>query len=430
MKKDDKKLIEILKDKLFPICRSITGNGLRESLKIINEIVPLKIIEVPTGTKVFDWEIPKEWNINDAYVKDKSGHKIIDFKKSNLHILNYSIPINMKIRKEELLKHIYTKPELPNAIPYRTSYYTERWGFCLEHNRLKELIDDEYEVFIDSELKEGSLSIGEGYIKGRKNKEILLSTYLCHPSMGNNELSGPIVQTLLYKWLLENKEKLKYSYRFLYLPETIGSITYLNLNGEKLKENVIAGYVLTCIGDRGHFTYKKSKLGNTLSDRAALNILKNSKQNFDLYDWFPAGSDERQYCSPNFNLPIGSLMRTMYAKYKEYHTSLDNLDFIPTQKIYESYKLLQEIILNIEINTLLKYLHINCEPKLDKRGIYPNLGGQTENDERVKKLLNLWAFSDGETDILEIANKLNIKAYNLKEEIEILIKSDLVKELD
>ena len=207
MKKDDKKLIEILKDKLFPICRSITGNGLRESLKIINEIVPLKIIEVPTGTKVFDWEIPKEWNINDAYVKDKSGHKIIDFKKSNLHILNYSIPINMKIRKEELLKHIYTKPELPNAIPYRTSYYTERWGFCLEHNRLKELIDDEYEVFIDSELKEGSLSIGEGYIKGRKNKEILLSTYLCHPSMGNNELSGPIVQTLLYKWLLENKEK-------------------------------------------------------------------------------------------------------------------------------------------------------------------------------------------------------------------------------
>lgn len=427
----DKNKLKIykLKEQLFPICRSITGNGLRESLKIISKEIPLNILEIPTGTKAFDWEVPKEWNIKDAYVKDLKGNKIIDFKKSNLHILGYSTPFQGIISHEELMEHIYTLPEIPEAIPYLTSYYKERWGFCLEHQRLKELNQDKYEIFIDSELKNGSMSIGEGFIKGKIDKEVLLSTYLCHPSMGNNELSGPIVQTLLYNWLLERKDKLKYSYRFLYLPETIGSITYLSLFGENLKKNIVAGYVINCIGDRGKFTYKKSRQGNSLADKAALNILNNLNEDFNLYEWFPAGSDERQYCSLGFNLPIGSLMRSMYGTYKEYHTSLDNLDFIPLEELYKSFEIYKKIIMNIEINEKLEAVHKNCEPKLDKRGLYPTLGSQKETTDSVKKRMYLWAFSDGYNDLIDIANKLKCNAYEMKNEKDELIDKKLIRGL-
>ena len=427
----DKNKLKIykLKEQLFPICRSITGNGLRESLKIISKEIPLNILEIPTGTKAFDWEVPKEWNIKDAYVKGLKGNKIIDFKKSNLHILGYSTPFQGIISHEELMEHIYTLPEIPEAIPYLTSYYKERWGFCLEHQRLKELNQDKYEIFIDSELKNGSMSIGEGFIKGKIDKEVLLSTYLCHPSMGNNELSGPIVQTLLYNWLLERKDRLKYSYRFLYLPETIGSITYLSLFGENLKKNVVAGYVINCIGDRGKFTYKKSRQGNSLADKAALNILNNLNEDFNLYEWFPAGSDERQYCSLGFNLPIGSLMRSMYGTYKEYHTSLDNLDFIPLEELYKSFEIYKKIIMNIEINEKLEAVHKNCEPKLDKRGLYPTLGSQKETTDSVKKRMYLWAFSDGYNDLIDIANKLKCNAYEMKNEKDELIDKKLIRGL-
>lgn len=427
----DKNKLKIykLKEQLFPICRSITGNGLRESLKIISKEIPLNILEIPTGTKAFDWEVPKEWNIKDAYVKDLKGNKIIDFKKSNLHILGYSTPFQGIISHEELMEHIYTLPEIPEAIPYLTSYYKERWGFCLEHQRLKELNQDKYEIFIDSELKNGSMSIGEGFIKGKIDKEVLLSTYLCHPSMGNNELSGPIVQTLLYNWLLERKDKLKYSYRFLYLPETIGSITYLSLFGENLKKNVVAGYVINCIGDRGKFTYKKSRQGNSLADKAALNILNNLNEDFNLYEWFPAGSDERQYCSLGFNLPIGSLMRSMYGTYKEYHTSLDNLDFIPLEELYKSFEIYKKILMNIEINEKLEAVHKNCEPKLDKRGLYPTLGSQKETTDSIKKRMYLWAFSDGYNDVIDIANKLKCNAYEMENEKDELIDKKLIRGL-
>ena len=427
----DKNKLKIykLKEQLFPICRSITGNGLRESLKIISKEIPLNILEIPTGTKAFDWEVPKEWNIKDAYVKDLKGNKIIDFKKSNLHILGYSTPFQGIISHEELMEHIYTLPEIPEAIPYLTSYYKERWGFCLEHQRLKELNQDKYEIFIDSELKNGSMSIGEGFIKGKIDKEVLLSTYLCHPSMGNNELSGPIVQTLLYNWLLERKDKLKYSYRFLYLPETIGSITYLSLFGENLKKNVVAGYVINCIGDRGKFTYKKSRQGNSLADKAALNILNNLNEDFNLYEWFPAGSDERQYCSLGFNLPIGSLMRSMYGTYKEYHTSLDNLDFIPLEELYKSFEIYKKILMNIEINEKLEAVHKNCEPKLDKRGLYPTLGSQKETTDSIKKRMYLWAFSDGYNEVIEIANKLKCNAYEMENEKDELIDKKLIRGL-
>ena len=254
-------------------------------------------------------------------------------------------------------------------------------------------------------------------------------TYLCHPSMGNNELSGPIVQTLLYNWLLERKDKLKYSYRFLYLPETIGSITYLSLFGENLKKNVVAGYVINCIGDRGKFTYKKSRQGNSLADKAALNILNNLNEDFNLYEWFPAGSDERQYCSLGFNLPIGSLMRSMYGTYKEYHTSLDNLDFIPLEELYKSFEIYKKIIMNIEINEKLEAVHKNCEPKLDKRGLYPTLGSQKETADSVKKRMYLWAFSDGYNDLIDIANKLKCNAYEMKNEKDELIDKKLIRGL-
>ena len=419
--------IHLLKTELFPICRSITGDGLRKSLNILSKDVPLNILEIPTGTKAFDWEVPKEWNIRDAYVKDMSGNKIIDFQKSNLHILGYSTPFKGILENDKLKEHLYTIPNIPNAIPYLTSYYKERWGFCLEHEKLKEINDEKYEIYIDSELKDGSMSIGEGFIQGKSKKEILLSTYLCHPSMGNNELSGPIVQTMLYKWLLENKDKLKYSYRFLYLPETIGSITYLSLKGQELKERVIGGYVINCIGDSGNFTYKKSRQGNSLADRAALNVLNSLNIEYDLYDWFPTGSDERQYCSPAFDLPIGSLMRSMYGKYKEYHTSLDNFDFIPVEKLYESFETYKKILLSIETNERIDSLHKECEPKLDKRGLYPSLGSQKETETSVKKIMYLWAFADGKTDIIDIANKLNCGAYELVDEKETLIENKLLK---
>ncbi|MBM7557458.1 DUF4910 domain-containing protein [Halanaerobacter jeridensis] len=418
------KIMNLL-DRLFPICRSITGDGVRKTLDILDEIAPIKQKEYPTGMGCFDWTIPKEWNINDAYIKNSQGEKIVDFNESNLHVLGYSTPVHKNLSKEELMGHIYTNPEMPDAIPYLTSYYEERWGFCVEHNRLEEFEDDQYEVSIDSTLEDGYLTIGEGYIEGTSDKEILLSTYICHPSMANNELSGPIVQTYLYKYLLE-KEDLKYNYRFLYLPETIGSIAYLSKNGEQLKEKLVAGYVITCIGDDAPFTYKKSRRGDTLADRAVLNVLENSNRDYEVLDWFPTGSDERQYCSLGFNLPVGSLMRSMYGTYDEYHTSLDNKDFISESALKESIKTYLDVIETMELNDTYTTDHKFCEPKLDKYGLYPTLGSQKENEDRVKEIMHLWAYADGENDIIDIANKLGVVANELDEALDKLINSGLL----
>lgn len=415
-------------DKLFPICRSLSGNGVRKTLKILNEIIPLEIKEYPTGTQVFDWTIPKEWNVNDAYVKNSSGRRIIDFQKSNLHLLSYSSPVNTKMKGKNLKQYIYTLPDMPDAIPYLTSYYKETWGFCLQHERLSEIQDnEEYEVVIDSSLENGYLTLADGFIQGQTNKEVLLSTYVCHPSMANNELSGPIVQTYVYKYLLENKEKLKYSYRFVYIPETIGSITYLANYGEQMKKNTIAGYVVTCCGDKGNFTYKRSRKNNTLSDRAALNYLKSKSSNFKDINWFPSGSDERQYCSIGFNLPVGSLMRTMYGNYKEYHTSLDNRDFISEKALKESIETYIDIVKNIEINEIFTNQNPNCEPQLGKRGLYPLLGSQKETEESLTRLMYLLAYSDGQTDLIEIADKLGITAKDFESELKKLIEAGLLK---
>lgn len=414
-------------DRLWPIPRSLTGNGVRATLKVLGEEVPIRRLEVPSGTRAFDWTVPKEWNIRDAYVKDSSGKKLINFKKNNLHVLGYSVPVHAKISKKELMKHVHTLPSMPRAIPYLTSYYQERWGFCVEQRRLSEFRDKRYEVVIDSTLKKGHLTIGEGFIKGRTNNEILLSTYICHPSMANNELSGPIVQTLIYKHLLKRKRNLKYSYRFLYLPETIGAIVYLSRYGRRMKKKVKAGYVITCVGDDAPFTYKKSRRGDSLADRAALNVLRASSKPYRVVDWFPSGSDERQYGSPGFDLPVGSLMRSMYGTYKEYHTSLDNRSFIKEKAIAESAQTYLNIIEGLEVNDVYINQHPNCEPQLGKRGLYPTLGSQREIDGSVKKIMWLLGFGDGKHDVLDIADKLALPAASLKPEVELLLKEGLLK---
>lgn len=398
-----------LMTRLFPICRSITGDGVRKTLAMIQSIIPITIHEVPTGTKVFDWEIPKEWNIKDAYILDEEGNKIIDFKANNLHVVSYSIPVDKYVTLDELQKHLYSIEEQPDAIPYITSYYKERWGFCISHHQRKGLKQGMYRVFIDSELKDGYLTYGEMLIPGIKEQEIFLSTYICHPSMANNELSGPVVTTSLTKWIL-NKPR-KYSYRIIFIPETIGSITYLSQNLEEMKKNIIAGFNLTCSGDERNFSYLPTRYGNTLADKVSLNILNHKHPNFKKYSYLQRGSDERQYCSPGIDLPVVSIMRTKYGEYPEYHTSLDNLELVTPNGLQGTYDVLKECIEALENNE--KYKN-NClgEPQLGKRGLFPTIG-QKITPREVKNILNFLAYADGTNDLIDISNMINVPVSDL-----------------
>lgn len=314
---------------LFPICRSITGNGVRETLSILNSVIGGEMVvrEVPSGTQVFDWSVPKEWNIRDAWIKDSKGNKILDFKDNNLHVVGYSLPVNKKVNLEELKTIIYTQPEQPDAIPYVTSYYKERYGFCMTQNQKNNLKEDNYHIFIDSELKDGSLTYGEIIIPGDSNKEVFLSTYVCHPSMANNELSGPAVAIYLAKWLKSLPIR-RYTYRIIFIPETIGSITYLSQNLEHLKKRVIAGFNISCVGDNRTFSYVASRYGNTLADKVAKNVLRFYYPEYKEYSFLKRGSDERQYNAPGVDLLVCAICRSKYGEYPEYHTSKDNLDFI------------------------------------------------------------------------------------------------------
>ncbi|MCD9023671.1 DUF4910 domain-containing protein [Cohnella silvisoli] len=416
-------------DRLFPINRSITGDGVRESLSILGEIVPISQKEYPSGTECFDWTVPKEWNVRSAFVKDGQGRTLIDFKENNLHLMGYSTPFQGYVSREELMEHLYTRPDLPDAIPYVMSYYKENWGFCVEHSRLAEFKDEWYEVVIDSELKDGHMTIGEGFIQGSSGREILLSTYVCHPSMAINELSGPLVQTMVYRYLQQREGDLKYSYRFLYVPETIGSLLYLSQHGDELKRNVAAGYVVTCVGHGEAFTYKKSKQANTLADKAAMHVLKQSGKLHKVVDWNPFGSDERQYCSQAFKLPMGSLMRTMYGEYPEYHTSLDNRSLISEEVLEETVQMYIDLIETLEANETYECTHIHGEPKLDKRGLYPYTGGtRTKAQQRqISAITNLLAFSDGSHDLMDIAEKLNVMGKDLREAALLLEQHGLLR---
>ncbi len=398
---------------LYPICRSITGAGVRETLSYIGNILPgLKIHEVASGTQVFDWTVPNEWSIREAFVKDEFGNKVIDFKKHNLHVVGYSVPVDEIMNLDELQAHLHSIPSQPDAIPYVTSYYSPRWGFCLTHNERLKLKTGNYHVYIDSTIDAGSLTYGELVIPGDSNEEIFLSTYVCHPSMANNELSGPCVTTYLAKWLSELKSR-RYTYRIIFIPETIGSITYLSKNLTHLKRHVIAGFNVTCIGDDRAYSYLPSRNGRTLSDQAALHVLKHLAPNFKKYSFLDRGSDERQYCAPGVDLPIASIMRSKYCDYPEYHTSLDDLTFISPSGLEGGYSAIQKTIAVIEGN-LIPQLNVICEPQLGKRGLYPLLSSK-DRDSNVKIMMNVLAYCDGTNTLLDIAEIIH-------ENMEVVVK--------
>jgi len=388
--------------RMYPICRSITGNGVRETLAILQEIVPITINEVPTGTQVFDWTVPKEWNIEDAYIKNSKGEKIVEFARSNLHVVNYSIPVHKKLSLQELKERCYSLPEQPSWIPYRTSYYNETWGFCLAHDQLLNLDADEYEVFIDSTLKSGALTYGEYYIKGATSEEILVYTHTCHPSLCNDNLSGLAVVSYLAGLL--RKQNLKYSYRFVFGPGTIGSITWLSCNEDNLAR-IKHGLVVALVGDSGDFTYKKSRQDNTVINRAVLTALRDSGKKFNILDFSPYGYDERQFCSPGINLSLGRLTRTPNGEYKEYHTSADNLEFVKPENLYESLQVCIDAINILENNETYINLSPKCEPQLGKRGLYSKTGGGKGIGS--SEFAKLWVLnlSDGEHSLLDIAER-------------------------
>ncbi|OEW31069.1 MULTISPECIES: DUF4910 domain-containing protein [Campylobacter] len=411
---------------LFPIARSITGQGFRDSLEILNKTLGggiIKFHSIKSGTKVFDWIVPDEWNVKEAYIITPEGEKICDFKKHNLHLLNYSEAIDQEIELEELQDHLYSIEEIPDAIPYVTSYYKRRWGFCLTHNERKKLKKGKYKVYIDAKHDEnGVLDYADFILPSTQNSkdEILISTYLCHPSMANNELSGPVVAIFLAKWLLSLKER-KYNYRFVIIPETIGSIVYLSKHLEHLKKHVKAGFVLSCLGDDHAYSLIHTPKKNTLSDKVALHTLKN-KKNFKAFSFLDRGSDERQYNAPLVNLGIAGVCRTRYLEYEQYHTSKDDLNFISEKGLMGGLQSIQEMILNLEINAVYENT-IVCEPNLGKRGLYHTLS--TAND--IPLACNFLAYCDGENDIIDIANILNMQAYEFKELLEKIKFYGLVK---
>jgi aminopeptidase-like protein len=410
---------------LFPICRSITGDGVRSTLERIRQIIPLSVYEIPTGTRVFDWLVPREWNIRDAYIKTPSGEKIAEFKKNNLHVLNYSIPVQKKVTLDELMPHLFTLPAHPDWIPYRTSYYKENWGFCITDSQLQSLPDGEYEVFIDSTLADGHLTYGEYVIQGETSEEILVSCHVCHPSLCNDNLSGIALSSYLADYL--SKQRLRYTYRFLFIPGTIGSITWLALNEEKAA-NIKHGLVVTCVGDGGAFSYKKSRRETAEIDRAVLHVLRNTREGIREIDFYPYGYDERQYCSPGFNLAVGSLSRSSHGQYPEYHTSADNLELVKPRYLQESFETFVDVIDVLENNRAYVNLNPKCEPQLGKRGLYSSVGAP--EGQKIKEMALLWVLnlSDGGYDLLDIAERSGESFRDIQNAARALLDCELLRE--
>ncbi|MBE9068945.1 DUF4910 domain-containing protein [Leptolyngbya cf. ectocarpi LEGE 11479] len=409
---------------LYPICRSITGNGVRQSLKILQQHIPLEMHEVPSGTPVFDWTVPKEWNIRNAYIKDETGKKIVDFQESNLHILNYSLPIHQKMPLSQLKEHLFSMPDRPDWIPYRTSYYNETWGFCLTDRTLQSLPEGDYEVYIDSSLEAGSLTYGELFLPGQTEDEIFLFCHECHPSLCNDNLSGVALVTFLAKYL--SQQSLRYSYRFVFAPATIGAITWLSQNENKVSR-IKHGLTVANVGDPGHLTYKKSRRGNADIDRVVPYVLKASSQNYEIADFSPYGYDERQFCSPGFNLPVGSLTRSQFGTFPEYHTSADNLDFVQMSALVNSFETYLSVIDILENNQTYLNTNPKCEPQLGKRGLYSMYGGkQTAPSDRMAMLWTL-NLSDGEHTLLDIAERSNLNFSVIKHAASNLENSGLLK---
>ena len=390
---------------LYPICRSITGEGVRDTLRRIQKRIPLDIHEVPSGTKVFDWTVPSEWNVSDAYIKNKAGVRVVDFRASNLHLMSYSSPVHKKMQLADLKPHLFALLDHPDWIPYRTTYYQENWGFCLRQKDLERLPDEEYEVVIDSTLKPGSLTYGECYLPGESSDEVLISCHVCHPSLCNDNLSGIAVAVQLAQTMAERPRR--YSYRFLFIPGTIGSITWLARN-EHNTGRVKHGLVLTGLGDAGQITYKRSRQGQADIDRAMVHVLKHYSEAHTIIDFFPYGYDERQFCSPGFNLPVGCLMRTPHGQYPEYHSSADNLNFVKRDSLASSYGKCLEVFELLEHNRTYRNQNPKCEPQLGRRGLYRSIAGQQEK--QSKELALLWVLngSDGSQTLLDIADRANL----------------------
>lgn len=419
-----------LATELFPICRSITGPGVRQTLGIIQRELPeLAIVEVPSGTKCFDWVVPDEWTINEAFVERSDGVRVIDFASNNLHVVNYSRPIDAILSLEDLQPYLHSIPEMPDAVPYVTSYYNERWGFCLSHTARKALKPGKYRVKIDSRIDSGSLTYGEIILAGSSNKEVFLSTYVCHPSMANNELSGPVVTIALLKWLRSLPNR-KYTYRAVFIPETIGSLVYLSRNLSQMKASIVAGFNVTCVGDERQYSYLPSRCGDTLADRAAIHALDNhvGPSGYHPYTFLDRGSDERQYCSPGVDLPIATIMRTKYGDYPEYHTSLDDLHLVTQSGLAGSIEVLAKAITALECNATYRSTTLG-EPQLGRRGLYPTLGTRTGSTS-VRATMNILAYSDGLHDLLKISNMLKIPIWELEPIAEQLVAHGLLVEIN
>ena len=411
--------------RLYPICRSITGDGVRETLRILREQIPMEVREVPTGTRVFDWTVPKEWNIRDAWIKNSAGQKLIDFRTLNLHLVSYSTPIHRRMRLAELREHLFTVPGHPKWVPYRTSYYEENWGFCLSEEQMSQFDDQqEYDVLIDSSLQDGHLTYGEYLLPGEEDKEVLISCHVCHPSLADDNLSGIAVTAALARHLAELPRR--YSYRFLFIPGTIGSITWLAQNA-KVLDRVEHGVVLTCVGDANHLTYKRSRRGNSEIDRAFVHVLKHSGEPHSVIDFFPYGYDERQYCSPGINLPVGCVMRARHGAFPEYHTSADNLEFLRGDALADTVRVCLAVIDVLESNRVYVNMKPKGEPQLGRRGLYVGASAA----KKARELAYLWVLnlSDGKHSLLDIAERANLPFPAIKEAAAALSATDLLDPL-
>ncbi len=408
--------------KLYPIDRCLTGKGVRHTLKILKETQSkLKIKSIKSGTKVFDWIIPPEWNVKNSFIITPDGKKICDYKKNNLHVIQYSTAVKKKMNLKNLKKFLYSIPSLPNAIPYLTSYYKKRFGFCISESEKKKLKKGNYKIHIDTTFKKGVLNYGEIYLPGKSKKEIFLSTNICHPSMANNELSGPVVTLFLSKWIGSLKNRY-YSYRIIFIPETIGSISYLKFNLEVMKKNIVAGFNIVCVGDEKNYSYIPSRSGDSVADKVALKILRKKKIKFKSFSWLDRGSDERQYCAPGVDLPICSITKSKYGDYKEYHSSLDDLNFISKKGLGESLDLYKEIILEIEKN-LYPRVNVTCEPFLSRRGLHLNLARRGINN----LYQNILSYADGKKSLIEISNLCKSNLATCKKALTILDKKKLIE---